>query len=119
MSNENENGVMPPRPIGNAGQAASAQSDGTPTEAHRCKVVAEQQDGANFIITLESDSVEHLLTAQARQLAYAQRFKHGYASAGIDAGNGTYVPPEELEAARKEDRSVELWRIDFVLTPGL
>lgn len=69
-------------------------------------------------VVLEADGVEKLLSIKARKLAYVQRFDYGMHNAGIES-EGTYVPPEEMEAARKEDRNVEKWQADFIITPML
>lgn len=111
--------IMSPKPVGSAGQALDADEHGAPQTAHECSVIAIRRDGPNLIVTLGSHSIEHLISPQARQLAYAQRFKHGYATAGIDAGSGSYVPTEEMTEAQRQGRSVNTWHNDYCLTPGL
>ena len=73
--------------------------------------------GGKLRVVIEGNSVERLLSHSARKLAYVQRFDHGMANAGIESEGGTYVPPEELVAARAEGRNVNVWRIDFIITP--
>jgi hypothetical protein len=55
----------------------------------------------------------------ARKLAYVQRFDFGMNNAGIEGEGGTYVPDDELAAARDENRDVRIWRLDFIITPML
>ena len=73
--------------------------------------------GGKLRVIIEGDSVEKLLSGKARKLAYVQRFDFGMANAGIESEGGTYVEESEREAARKAERDVKTWRIDFIITP--
>lgn len=73
--------------------------------------------GGRLRIILEGNNVEKLLGPAARKLAYVQRFDHGMANAGIESEGGTYVPPDEMQDAKDEQRNVKRWRIDFLVTP--
>lgn len=72
--------------------------------------------GGKLRVIVEGDSVERLLSPEARKLAYVQRFDYGMSNAGIEA-EGTYVTNEERLAAKEEGRNVKTWRIDFIITP--
>lgn len=73
--------------------------------------------GGKLRVIIEGQSVERLLSPEARKLAYVQRFDHGMSNAGIESEGGTYVTDEERADARKEGRDIQTWRIDFVITP--
>lgn len=75
--------------------------------------------GGKLRVVIESNSVERLLSPDARKLAYIQRFDYGMSNAGIESEGGTYVPDDERADARKDKRDVGTWRIDFMLTPML
>jgi hypothetical protein len=75
--------------------------------------------GGKLRVVIEGNSVEKLLSPEARKLAYVQRFDHGMSNAGIESEGGTYVTEEERAEARKEKRNIETWRIDFIITPML
>ena len=116
--------ALAPRPLGNDVQQAAAKEDAAtvPTEVNGVKVIEVAELGGRVTVVLEA-SGEHAITRltdyAARNLAYAQRLKIGLGNAGIDAGSGTYIPTEEHTAAKAEDRAVNIWRNDYVLTPGI
>jgi len=73
--------------------------------------------GGKLRVIIEGRNVEKLLSPEARKLAYVQRFDHGMSNAGIESEGGTYVTDEERADARKEERDIQTWRIDFIITP--
>lgn len=84
------------------------------------KVVSADQASHNELrVVIEGTDLERLTTPEARQLAYEQRLKHGMANAGVEAVAGTFVPPEEYEAANKEKRNVARWQREFRLVSML
>lgn len=105
--------------LNKAAQTPEGSKDVVPKTANGCTVVDVFRDGAKLVVVLESDSIMKLMSLPAKHLAFEQRLKHGLAGAGIDSGSGTYVPPEEYKAAKKEDRNVSKWRLNYNITPGL
>lgn len=59
-------------------------------ETGRAKIVAAEIIGEDLIVTVEGSDVEAVTSAEARQVAYRERLKHGFASAGISADGGPY-----------------------------
>lgn len=124
--------VMTPNPMEEEGQQAVAKnlSDGqgvpkqTPapdsgSEVEVIKVVDNRMEGNRVIVVLESESTDRLMSSDAKNLAYAQRFAFGMTNAGIEALAGVYIPPEEYERAKEQERDVAVWRREFRLTPGI
>ena len=124
--------VMTPNPMEEEGQQAAAKnlSDGKGVPAQTpapdagsdqpvIKVVDTRMEGNRVIVVVESESTERLMSADSKNLAYAQRFAFGMTNAGIEALAGVYIPPEEYERAKDQERDVAVWRREFRLTPGI
>jgi len=124
--------IMNPNPMEERGQQASANNlsggVGVPTQIPDpdsgskqaiVKVADKYMEGNKVIIVLESNDTNRLMSSEAKNLAYAQRFVYGLTTAGIEALAGVHIPPEEYENAKKEERNVALWRREFKLTPGI
>ena len=77
--------------------------------------IAETEErGGKLIVTVEGASVDEVNSADAKKLAYAERGKHGYGNAGIEAVGGSYPQPTE---AKEGEEAVIKYRHDFQLTP--
>jgi hypothetical protein len=124
--------IMTPNPVGEEGQQAAANNlsggvgvpsqsppPGSDSEQEVVKVVDNKMEGNRVIVVIESESTERLMSTDAKNLAYAQRFKFGMTNAGIEALAGVYVAPEEYERAKAQERDVAVWRREFRLTPGI
>ena len=124
--------VVTPNPMAEEGQQAAAnnlsQGEGVPTQSPPpgsdipmdvVRIVNTKMVGNKVIVTAESESTERLMSIDAKNLAYAQRFRYGMTHAGIEAISGMFVAPGEAELAQKEDRPVRLWQREFRLTPGI
>jgi hypothetical protein len=124
--------IMTPNPMEERGQQAVvnnvADGAGVPTQIPEpdsgskqpiVRVVNKYMEGNKVIIVLESNDTDRIMSTEAKNLAYAQRFVYGLTTAGIEALAGVYIPPEEYENAAKEKRNVALWRREFKLTPGI
>jgi hypothetical protein len=123
MSDDSAGNLMRPMPVGEQGQQAEAKNlsggKGVPKEDGDLKVVKTDFEGGKLIVVVESDNAERLMSTASRNLAYAQRFDYGLTNAGIEALAGMYVPEEEMEAAKEEQRNPTKWHRDFRLTPGI
>lgn len=124
--------VMTPNPMAEGGQQAAANNlsggkgvpqqipePGLASDQPVVKVVDSRMEGNRVIIVLESNDTNRLMSSEAKNLAYAQRFVYGLTTAGIEALAGVYIPPEEYDNAKKQKRDVALWRREFRLTPGI
>ena len=124
--------IMTPDPVSEEGQQAAAnnqsQGEGVPTQtplpdsnSHLDVVtVAEtRMEGNRVIVVVESENTDRLMSTDAKNLAYAQRFKYGMTHAGIEALSGIFVSPGEAEQAQEENRAVKSWQREFRLTPGI
>ena len=115
---------LQPNPVAEQGQQA-AVSDSKVSKVHHVEgldditVVDMHMEGNHLIVTVESESADRVMSTDARNLAYAQRFEKGMTNAGIEAIAGLYVPEDEAKDAEKAGREVTCWRRDFRLTPGL
>ena len=119
--------TLQPNPVAAQGQQAVAD-DGRVDKVskvskhpeHADITVAElKMEGNRLIVVVESTQSDRVMSTDARNLAYAQRFEKGMTNAGIEAVCGLYVPEEEYVNAKKGGREVGRWRRDFRLTPGL
>ena len=124
--------IMTPNPMAEGGQQAAAnnlsEGKGVPQQIPGpkenstqpvVKVVDSRMEGNRVIIVLESNDTHRLMSSEAKNLAYAQRFVYGLTTAGIEALAGVYIPPEEYDKAKEQDRDVAIWRREFRLTPGI
>ena len=99
--------------------------DVKPEETQEEVVRSETEDGVLKIaevkkmsnnelrVIVEGSDLERLSGSEARNLAYEQRNAHGMANAGVEALAGTFVPPEEYEDAKAEERNVARWQREF------
>jgi hypothetical protein len=119
--------ALQPNPVAEQGQQA-AVNDATANKVPKVsknpdlpdiEVVDMHMEGNRLIVIVESTSSDRVLSTDARNLAYAQRFEKGMTNAGIEAICGMYVPDAEYAAAKTGGREVGRWRRDFRLTPGL
>lgn len=119
--------ALQPNPVAEQGQQA-AVDDATSCKVPKIatnpdlpdiEVVELTMEGNKLIVIVESTSSDRVLSTDARNLAYAQRFEKGMTNAGIEAVCGLYVPEEEYASAKTAGRDVGRWRRDFRLTPGL
>lgn len=119
--------ALQPNPVAEQGQQAvvnGAMVDKVPKVSTNpdladIAVVELYMEGNRLIVIVESTSSDRVLSTDARNLAYAQRFEKGMTNAGIEAICGLYVPEAEYASAKKAGRDVGRWRRDFRLTPGL
>jgi len=115
--------ILQPRPVGESGQQAQASNlsggKGIPKESDGVKIFETRFEGGRLVVTVEGSSAERVMSTDAKNLAYAQRFEYGMTNAGIEPIAGIYVPDEERYAAEKETRAPTIWRRDFRLTPGI
>lgn len=124
---EQDASAMQPNPVAEQGQQAAANNvteskvpkvQRTPGQPD-LEVVELKMEGHKLIVIVESESSDRVMSTEARNLAYAQRFEKGMTHAGLEAVGGLYVPEAEYTAAKKAGREVACWRRDFRLTPGL
>ena len=114
---------MQPNPVAEQGQAAVAGSK--VEKVHHVEgleditVVDMHMEGNQLVVVVESESADRVMSTDARNLAYMQRFEKGMTNAGIEAIAGLYVPEAEEKDAKKAGRDITCWRRDFRLTPGL
>ena len=54
------------------------------------KIAEAKIVGEELIITVQGDSSDEVTGGEATKLAYAERFKHGFAEAGIGGTTGPY-----------------------------
>lgn len=109
------------------------QTDGNimrmePKVENPIKVVDVKREGERLIVTIEGPDVESVTGPAARNMAYAERLKHGYHNAGLEAYGGPYpydklkekdlaTHEEILEASQNQKDLV--YRAQFRLTPGI
>jgi len=119
----NQADPMQPNPVAEQGQQAAL--DGKVAKVHHVEglddisVVDMHMEGNHLVVTVESESADRVMSTDARNLAYMQRFEKGMTNAGIEAIAGLYVPEDETKDAEKAGREITRWRRDFRLNPGL
>lgn len=124
--------IMTPNPAAESGQQAAANNqslgEGVPSQtplpdenSHLdvISVADTRMEGNRVIVIVESENTDRLMSTDAKNLAYAQRFRYGMTNSGIEALSGIFVAPGESEKAQEEDRAVRMWQREFKLTPGL
>jgi len=52
-------------------------------------VVGAKKEGNYLYVTIQAPTQEEAVSAEARRMAYEERDKHGFSSAGIEAFGGT------------------------------
>ena len=127
-----DDSALQPNPVAEQGQQAVV-NNGTENKVPKVKVTPDLADievvelrmqGHQLIVVVESAEADRVMSTDARNLAYAQRFEKGMTNAGLEAvgdipGRGFRLPEEEYKTAKAAGREVALWRRDFRLTPGL
>lgn len=79
------------------------------------KVISAKTTGNELRVIIEGSDLARLSSPEARKLAFVQRLKVGMGNAGVEAVGGTFVPAEEYEDAKDEQRNVKRWHREFRL----
>jgi hypothetical protein len=87
----------------------------SPTSA---KVIDSKIDGGKLYITVEGPSYDAVRSLAARNLAYAERFNHGFSQAGLESAGAPYPCNPDGTPISATTIPPTLFRATYKLTPG-